>query len=125
MRRPRVVDAAELPLRRDALDELRAMPLGAGDAEDVVDRLVADGAELIGEGLAVVDVVGAVVSGSAAASAKPRLFGMRPTMRSSTRWISAFVPGRAMLPAYQTLSPGLKSRHSAPVAATTPTPPRP
>ena len=34
------------------------------------------------------------VSGSAAASAKSRLAGLRPTMRSSTRWNSALVPGR-------------------------------
>ena len=34
------------------------------------------------------------VSGSAAASANRSVAGMRPTMRSSTRWYSLLVPGR-------------------------------
>ena len=40
-----------------------------------------------------------VVSGSAAASAKESLRGFAPTMRSSTRCSSLFVPGRWLLPA--------------------------
>ena len=40
-----------------------------------------------------------VVNGSAAACAKFRLRGFVPTMRSSTRCSSAFVPGRAIEPA--------------------------
>ena len=39
------------------------------------------------------------VSGSAAACAKLTERGLWPTMRSSTRWNCALVPGRAMLPA--------------------------
>ena len=39
------------------------------------------------------------VSGSAAASAQSIVAGLRPTMRSSTRWNSALVPGRLIAPA--------------------------
>jgi hypothetical protein len=39
------------------------------------------------------------VSGRAAASAKERVLGLRPVMRSSTRWNSALVPGRLITPA--------------------------
>jgi len=39
------------------------------------------------------------VSGSAAASANERVFGFGPTMRSSTRWCSALVPGLVIEPA--------------------------
>src|ERR1044071_5542632 len=39
------------------------------------------------------------VSGMAAAGAKGRRFGLRPTMRSSTRWNSLFAPGRVTSPA--------------------------
>jgi hypothetical protein len=40
-----------------------------------------------------------VVNGMAAACAKFKVFGFLPTMRSSTRCNSAFVPGRAIEPA--------------------------
>ena len=53
-------------------------------------------------------------SGSAAAAAKSSDFGFRPTIRSSTRWNSELVPDRLMVPAYQTSSPGAKSRVSDP-----------
>jgi hypothetical protein len=39
------------------------------------------------------------VSGIAAACAKSRRFGLRPTMRSSTRCSSLFAPGRVTSPA--------------------------
>ncbi len=60
------------------------------------------------------------VSGRAAAAAKSSVFGLRPTMRSSTRWNSLLVPGRTIEPAYQTSSPGLNNVTSGPTAATTP-----
>ena len=60
------------------------------------------------------------VSGRAAASAKPRLCGIGPTMRSSTACSSALLPWRVRSPAYQTRSPGLKSVTSAPTASTVP-----
>jgi hypothetical protein len=40
-----------------------------------------------------------VVSGSAADCANDRLTGLRPTMRSSTRWNSELQPWRTTLPA--------------------------
>ena len=40
-----------------------------------------------------------VVSGRAAACAKPTDLGLRPTMRSSTNWKVELLPGRLMLPA--------------------------
>jgi hypothetical protein len=49
------------------------------------------------------------VSGSAAASAQPIFEGFFPTIRSSTRWNSAFAPDRVMEPAYQTSSPHLET----------------
>lgn len=39
-----------------------------------------------------------VVSGSAAASAKDRVRGLGPTIRSSTTWTWASVPARAVEP---------------------------
>jgi hypothetical protein len=39
------------------------------------------------------------VSGSAAAAAKSRLAGLRPTIRSSTSWTPALLPGREIEPA--------------------------
>src|SRR5690606_36896217 len=61
-----------------------------------------------------------VVNGMAAASAMPRLSGARPTMRSSTHWYSALLPGRVTSLAYQTLSPGRNRLTPLLTASTTP-----
>jgi len=66
-----------------------------------------------------------VVSGIAAASAKERELAMRPTIRSSTSWSSALLPGRFTTPAHATRSPGRNSVQSGPVASTTPAPSKP
>ena len=62
-----------------------------------------------------------LVKGKAAASAKLKALGFRPTMRSSTTCNSLFAPARVMSPAYHTSSPALNKLTSAPTARTTPT----
>ena len=75
------------PVLRDECADVMAAFFEAGG------RMI-DSSPMYGSSQAVI-----AVSGRAAASVKDRLAGLRPAIRSSTRWNSLFVPGRSMLPA--------------------------